>query len=106
MTPVSWRASWTRMEPTPPLAPMTSREADVCGNFVNEVLVPRGMWRRSKSSSQAGDGGERQGGGLGKGERAGLGAGEALIDQVELAVGAGTEDGAGVEDLVSGLEER
>ena len=35
----------------------------------------------------------------------GLVSGEALIDEMEFAVGAGAEDGSGVEDFVAGLEE-
>lgn len=51
-----------------------------------------------------GDGGEGEGGGLGVGEAGGFVADDALVDEVEFAVGAGAGDGAGVEDGVSGFE--
>ncbi len=95
---------------------MTSREADGCSphspkgwadvdQLLASQLFAKGDAEAVEEQLPGGDGGKRQGGGLGKGERAGLGSGEALIDQMEFAVGAGTEDGAGVEDFVAGLEE-
>ena len=52
-----------------------------------------------------GDGGQRQGCSFGERQAARHMANDAFIDQVQFAVGAGTVDGAGVENLVARLEQ-
>ncbi len=84
--------------------------ADAAGGSDDEQGA--GLLRLAERNAQAveeqlpcGDGGERQSSGFGEGERARLVSGEALIDEMELAVGARAVDGSGVEDLIAGLED-
>ena len=72
------------MEPTPPEAPTTSSEP-AC------LRLSEGNAEAVEEQLPGRNGGKRQGGGFGKGKRVGLVSGEALIDEMELTVGAGTE---------------
>jgi hypothetical protein len=58
-----------------------------------------------KQQLPGGDGGQRQRRGLGEVQRRRLAADDALVDQLELRVAAGTGDVAGVVDLVAGREQ-
>ena len=63
VSPVRRRASCTRMEPTPPEAPTTSKSAGV-------LRLSQGNAQAVEEQLPCGEGGERQRGGLGEGERA------------------------------------
>ncbi len=88
------------IEPTPPAPPMTRMAFGGPRHRFAAHVQP--IEHRFPGC----DRGERQRGGFGEAQGPGLLADDPLIDEMELAVGAGTVERTGIEDLVSRLEER
>jgi hypothetical protein len=80
------------MEPTPPAPPVTL------------LITVLGHAQAVEQQFVRGDGGQRQRGGLRVVEAPGRERGDALVHRVQLGVGAGPDDGAGVVHAVAHLE--
>ncbi len=96
-SPVSARASWMAMEGDP--AGPAQHQQRFAGALALRDRQP------VEQHLPGGQGGERQGGGIGMAERGGLAPDDPLIDQLQLGVGALAVEHAGVEHRVAGAEE-
>ena len=88
----------SQIEPTPPAPPTISSDLP--------SPPPRGIAEAVEQHFPCGDRGERQRGRRREVERLRLAPDDALVDQMEFAVGAGPDDRARVPDLVARLEQR